>query len=101
MKPLFTGKNEKDQLKKIFKLMGSPTEEKWPELKNLSEWNPEEFEPQEAESLKTLVPRLDDDGVDLLGKMLRCNPAERITAKNALSHPYFNDVPESLKRIYS
>lgn len=30
MKPLFAGKNEKDQLKKIFKLMGTPDEESWP-----------------------------------------------------------------------
>lgn len=32
--------------------------------------------------------------------MLRCNPSERITAKAALEHPYFNDIPDSLRKIY-
>lgn len=77
---------------------------------------PDEIEKYKGESLKTLVPKLDDDGLDLLSvlkyicifvfylykqKMLKSNPAERISAKNALAHPYFNDVPESLKRIYT
>lgn len=28
--PLFTGKNEMDQLDKIFSVIGNPTEETWP-----------------------------------------------------------------------
>jgi len=30
---------------------------------------------------------------------LKCNPAERITAKKALEHPYFKDVPEEVKKM--
>ena len=33
--------------------------------------------------------------------MLKYNPAERITAKDALKHPYFNDIPDTLKKLYS
>jgi serine/threonine protein kinase len=29
--------------------------------------------------------------MDLLKKMLKTNPEERITAEQALSHPYFKD----------
>jgi serine/threonine protein kinase len=38
-KPLFTGVSESDQLKKIFRIRGTPTEKVYPELKTLSEWN--------------------------------------------------------------
>lgn len=32
--------------------------------------------------------------------MLKCNPAERITAKKAIEHPYFKDIPDSLLKLY-
>lgn len=35
MKPLFNGKNEKDQLDKIFKDLGTPNDKVWPDFKNL------------------------------------------------------------------
>ena len=38
-KPLFTGVSENDQLKKIFKIRGTPNEKNYPDLKSLSEWN--------------------------------------------------------------
>jgi len=37
-KPLFPGNSEQDQLKKIFKLMGTPDPEKWPGLAQLHGW---------------------------------------------------------------
>lgn len=37
-----------------------------------------------------MVPALDPLGVDLLAQLLRYNPAERITARAALQHPYFH-----------
>jgi hypothetical protein len=38
-KPLFTGVSESDQLKKIFKIRGTPHEKTYPELKSLPDWN--------------------------------------------------------------
>jgi hypothetical protein len=38
-KPLFTGTSENDQLKKIFRVMGTPNEKIYPELKALPDWN--------------------------------------------------------------
>jgi serine/threonine protein kinase len=43
-----------------------------------------------------ICPRL---GLDLLSKMLIYNPSSRITAQEARKHPYFNDIPELLRRI--
>ena len=38
------------------------------------------------------MPTLDANGVDLLSKMLQYDPARRITANEALKHPFFFDV---------
>lgn len=38
-KPLFTGVSENDQLKKIFRIRGTPDDKSYPEIKTLSEWN--------------------------------------------------------------
>lgn len=101
LKPLFPGNSEQDQLKKIFKVMGTPTVEKWPTVTELSEWKPENFEKYPGIPLSSLVPKLEPEGLDLLDKLLRCNPSERITAKKALEHPYFADIPDSLKKLYT
>lgn len=37
-KPLFMGKNEEDQLKKIFKVMGSPNLDEWEEAAELPDF---------------------------------------------------------------
>ena len=34
-KPLFAGASEEDQLDKIFKIRGTPTDEAWPQMKEL------------------------------------------------------------------
>ncbi len=52
-----------------------------------------------GEALEKLVPGLDEQGIDLLDKMLRSNPAERITAKEAMKHPYLKDVPDYIKNM--
>jgi len=38
-----------------------------------------------------LVPGLDDDGLDLLDCLLVYDPAGRISAKQACTHPYFTN----------
>ena len=65
-KPLFTGVSETDQLKKIFRIRGTPNEKIYPELRNLPEWNPENFDEYPEDDILKYVPKLDSDGVDLL-----------------------------------
>lgn len=48
------------------------------------------------ESLSHLVPTLEADGVDLLEQMLQYDPAKRITAADAMKHPYFSDLSPAL-----
>ena len=89
--PFFVGDSEIDQLYKIFRILGTPNEKVWPGVTKLRDykktfpnWGPTNFESN--------LRNLDALGLDLLRKMLMYDPAARITAKDALSHPYFNDV---------
>jgi cyclin-dependent kinase len=66
LKPLFAGTSEGDQLKKIFKVMGTPAVDKWPGLGELPEWKAGTFEVFPPEGLSKLVPKLEADGLDLL-----------------------------------
>jgi serine/threonine protein kinase len=83
---------------KIFKGRGTPSLEFWPTMKDLPLYKPDYPQYQPA-LLSKLVPTLDELGLDLLDKMLRCNPAERITAKDAMLHPYLKDVPDYVKNM--
>jgi serine/threonine protein kinase len=38
-RPLFPGNSEQDELVKIFKLLGTPTENDWPEMKYLPQYS--------------------------------------------------------------
>ncbi|OIR57101.1 MAG: cyclin-dependent protein kinase CDK1/CDC2 [Amphiamblys sp. WSBS2006] len=87
-KALFTGDSEIDQLFKIFRVLGTPTEETWPGVSSLQDYA-EDFPRWSAAPLADSVPRLCPDGIDLLGKMLVYEAGKRISAKEALSHRYF------------
>ncbi|XP_047945169.1 cyclin-dependent kinase B1-1-like isoform X2 [Salvia hispanica] len=90
MKVLFLGDSEFRQLLIIFRLLGTPTEEVWPGVTSLPDWHAyPQWEPQD---LAHAVPYLGADGVDLLSKMLIYNPADRISAKDAMNHPYFDTL---------
>jgi len=97
-KPLFTGKSEEDQLMRIFKIRGTPTVDYWSNIKTLDLYKPD-FPVYPGEPLSKCVPKLDSEGLDLLDKLLQSNPDKRITAKDAMKHPYLKDVPEYIKNM--
>ncbi|CAM8924576.1 unnamed protein product [Rhodiola kirilowii] len=87
---LFPGDSEFQQLLHIFRLLGTPTEEQWPGVSHLRDWHV--YPKWEPQNLARAVPSLGPDGIDLLSKMLTYDPADRISAKAAMQHPYFNDI---------
>ncbi|OQR85332.1 cell division protein kinase [Thraustotheca clavata] len=90
-KPLFTGDSEIDQLYRIFQVLGTPDESCWPGVASLRDYAPT-FPKWRPTDLAPMFPKLDADGLDLLKRMLVYTPSQRISAKDALRHPYFNDL---------
>jgi len=96
-KTLFPGKNNKDQLLQIFKLLGTPTEKEWPGIKEFPEYR-DDWPVYPMQKVQQLIPGLDDDGYDLLSQMLTYDPTKRILAAKALQHPYFKSHEGTLAK---
>jgi len=90
-RPLFPGTSVADQLLRIFKVIGTPNDKIWPGISELPEYKADfpVFQPQK---LSSVVPGLDEDGYDLIQKMLQYDPNQRISAAKALSHPFFQSL---------
>ncbi|KAK0539683.1 hypothetical protein OC842_000874 [Tilletia horrida] len=91
--PMFMGKNEADQIVKIFKLLGQPTEQSWPGYTKLPEAQQISSVAQPYSALRSRFKYCTDSCLDLLKRLLTYDPAQRITADEALTHPYFNESP--------
>ena len=69
------------------RILGTPNEEVWPGVTSLQDWNPD-FPVWPPLSLARFVPGLSEAGIDLLEQFLAIDPRKRISAKDALNHPY-------------
>lgn len=69
LSPLFPGSNELDQLRRINETL--------------------------SRGLGTLLPNVSADCLNILQRLLNYNPSDRISARQALRHPYFNDLRSS------
>ncbi|XP_074871007.1 cyclin-dependent kinase 3 isoform X4 [Carettochelys insculpta] len=87
-KALFPGDSEIDQLFRIFRTLGTPTEAAWPGVTQLPDYKGN-FPRWARKEMKEIVPNLDRDGRDLLAQLLLYDPDRRISAKAALNHRYF------------
>jgi len=88
---LFPGDSEIDELFKIFRLLGTPTEETWPGVSAYKDYKTT-FPSWRGEGVAKVCPTLCKDGLDLLEKLLIYEPGKRISAQKALNHPYFDDL---------
>ena len=91
-RPLFPGDSEIDQLYKIFRQLGTPNESVWPGVTTLQDWNPQFPKWVKSPFSKTVLENLDPMGLDLLESFLAYSPKNRITAKDSVNHPYFNEL---------
>ncbi|XP_077240537.1 putative serine/threonine-protein kinase At1g54610 [Tasmannia lanceolata] len=91
-KPIMPGRTEVEQLHKIFKLCGSPSEEYWKKSKLP---HATIFKPQQpykrciTETFKIFPP----SSLPLIETLLAIDPAERLTASAALRSEFFTTKP--------
>ncbi|XP_053995659.1 cyclin-dependent kinase 4-like [Hylaeus anthracinus] len=88
LEPLFPGTSEGDQLDRIFQVIGTPSQEEWPENVSLS-WTA--FACRPPKPLAAIIPDLNEDGLDLIKNLLMFDPHSRLTAAQALRHRYFTE----------
>ncbi|EAA30881.1 kinase-like domain-containing protein [Copromyces sp. CBS 386.78] len=98
-KPLFPGDSEIDEIFKIFRLLGTPTEDIWPGVTSYPDFKAS-FPKWVRDYNVPLCQNLDDVGLELLESMLVYDPAGRISAKAACNHPYFEDYNPKPKSKY-
>ncbi|KAF7339920.1 Cyclin-dependent kinase 11B [Mycena venus] len=91
--PLFQAKGEIELLAMIFKLLGAPTSNSWPEYSTLPLAKTISLPSPQPHQFRPKFPYLTAAGIDLLMSLLTYDPDRRITAEEALQHPYFTESP--------
>jgi cell division cycle 2-like protein len=76
-------------------MLGTPTERSWPDFPRLPHCQSFQFaQYRDQGSLDRLMKgRLPPSGMDLLRGLLTFDPERRLTAAEALQHPFFTESP--------
>ena len=94
-KPLFPGDSEIDEIFKIFRILGTPTEAEWPGVTTFPDFKASfpkwERKPEDELVNNDGIKILGEEGLNLLESLLVYDPAGRISAKQAVVHPYFTE----------
>ncbi|GIL76650.1 hypothetical protein Vretimale_8840 [Volvox reticuliferus] len=101
-KPLFPGKDDMDQMDRIFQIMGAPTEQTWPGITALNlklyknvpvDKYPRQHRLRDTLRSKAMGRHISEEAIRLLEKMLCLDPKRRITAADAVMDPYMWSDP--------
>ncbi|KAM9202040.1 MAPK/MAK/MRK overlapping kinase [Dugong dugon] len=90
LEPLFPGANELDQISKIHDIIGTPAQETLTKFKQ-SRAMSFDFPFKKGSGISLLTTNLSPQCHSLLCAMVAYDPDERITAHQALQHPYFQE----------
>lgn len=92
-KPLFDGDSEIDTIFKIFRMLGTPTQDSWPGLTVLPNFRmsfPSWPSRTWAACHECALEKLEASGVELISSLLIYDPKKRASARNIVRHPYFS-----------
>lgn len=92
LRPLFPGTNELDQINKIHEILGSPSSsilDKFQHRNSAVDFN---FPPRRGTGIARFLTHCSSDTVDLLNQLCVYDPEHRISAAQALRHPYFDAI---------
>ena len=106
--PLLPGKSTKDMIRMMFSVTGFPDRKEYNEVKNECkiQIDYDDLLQEKIKKKKNLVQMVsgfthDDIAIDLLLKLLVFNPKKRLTAEEALEHPYVADFHNPEEEIVS
>ncbi|CAG8456985.1 17518_t:CDS:2 [Acaulospora morrowiae] len=89
--PLFPGESGIDQLVEIIKVLGTPTREQIKTMNpNYMEHKFPQIKPHPF--LKVFRDRTPPEAIDLIERLLEYTPSNRLTAIEAMCHPFFDEL---------
>ncbi|KAI0335378.1 Pkinase-domain-containing protein [Cubamyces sp. BRFM 1775] len=91
--PLFQAKGEIEMISMIYKLLGPPTSQTWPDYNSLPLAKSITLPAPHPPQLRQKFPYITNAGLDLMSRLLTYDPDTRISAEEALKHPYFSESP--------
>lgn len=93
-RPLFPGSTVEEELRLIFRALGSPPPDAWGGM--AASYNIPHYQPA---PLLSWAPRLDADAVDLLTKFLCYEAKKRVSAADAMKHTYFRSMGPAVHKL--
>eukprot|EP00037_Helgoeca_nana_P033651 m.418828 g.418828 ORF g.418828 m.418828 type:complete len:457 (+) comp31131_c0_seq1:233-1603(+) len=91
LRPLFPGTNEVDQLDKIHNILGVPDKGVLNKIRKNSMHMSFKFRDTPGCGLAKCLPQASAHFLDVLAGLLEYDPDERMSARQAIRHPYFAD----------
>jgi renal tumor antigen len=92
--PLFPGTNELDQVNKIHNILGTPSKDLLAKYQKLATHMEFDFPTKQGTGISKLIPNVSQEAQDVIIKLLAYNQDHRISAGQALKHPYFKEIRE-------
>jgi glycogen synthase kinase 3 beta len=113
--PLFPGESGIDQLVEIIKVLGTPTREqirtmnpnymehKFPQIKphpfNKVSGLPDRQKPLQKLIAAKVFRKADPNAIDLISRLLEYTPTQRLSAIEAMVHPFFDELRDPSTRM--
>jgi renal tumor antigen len=95
--PLFPGTNELDQINKIHNIQGTPHPDMLKAFQEKASHMDFNFPEITGTGIDQLIPHVSSQAREVIGLMLAYDSEQRISAREALKHPYFDEQRQQEK----
>lgn len=104
LRPLFPGSSELDELYKIVAVLGTPSQQDWPEGHKLAAAMHFRFPQMVPTPLRTLITNASPAALDLMRDLMLWNPSKRPTAAQSLRYKFFTEgepFPAPIENVHA